>query len=65
MACGCKGKKAHTADNPLILGEDVGEPAAHVRFTVSFLGMPAGTDTWVRGEKVAGMIDNGWFLPLQ
>ncbi|HUW00746.1 MAG TPA: hypothetical protein VMW08_00200 [Acidimicrobiales bacterium] len=60
MACGCgKGKKATTAEEPLILGEDFGE-SRQVRATVHILGIAAQEVAWVRGSKVDFYIEHQW-----
>lgn len=59
MACSCNQGKGATAQNPSILGDDVGD-TLHVRATVSVLGARSGELTWVRGSHVPGMLQAGW-----
>lgn len=59
MACGCAGGKKSTQDDPITLGDPVGD-ARQVKATVNVLGMKANETGWVRGSHVDAMIAQGW-----
>jgi hypothetical protein len=63
MACGCSKRRWYSETDPLVIGSPLDSPT-RVRFTVNFLGVSAGQDTWVDGDQVQVMIDNGWLVPL-
>lgn len=62
MACSCAKKKS-SPDDPIILGEDVGD-VIEVFATVTLLGARAGDRVWVRGSQVPVMVDGGWLRPV-
>lgn len=63
MACGCAGGKKSTQDNPVVLGDPVGD-VQQVRATVAVLGAKAGETLWVRGSHVPKMLEAGWLQSL-
>jgi hypothetical protein len=58
MAC-CGKRKAYTQQNPLILGDPVGE-AVEVIASVSVMGMKPNQVTWVKGSHLQSILDSGW-----
>ena len=64
MGCGCNKIRYYSETSPLVLGDPDGEPAIHVRATITIMGLRAGSEFWVSGSGVAPMIDANWLQAI-